>query len=146
MSRLTVITIALALVAGPVTTALAQQPSTPKDAQGQQHQHPQQPQQPGQPGQHHQHGAGGAAPSGPGGMGHGMMHGGMGQGGGMPMAMCAEMMGRRSGGGMGDLLAIPNLSGDPKTAGRMLQMRGEMLRAIADVMTKHGKELAATQP
>jgi hypothetical protein len=139
MSRLTAIAIALALVAGPVTAALAQQPSAPKGTQD----------QPAQQGDQHQHGAGagGAAAGAHGGMmGHGMMHGGMGQGGGMPMAMCAEMMGRRSGGGMADLLAIPNLSGDPKTAGRMLQMRGEILRAIADVMTKHGKELAATQP
>ena len=30
---------------------------------------------------------------------------------------------------------------DPKAAGRMLQMRGEMLKAIGDIMTKHGKAM-----
>jgi hypothetical protein len=30
---------------------------------------------------------------------------------------------------------------DPKAAGRMLQMRGEMLKAIGDIMMKHGKAM-----
>jgi hypothetical protein len=30
---------------------------------------------------------------------------------------------------------------DPKTLGRMLQMRGEMMKAVADVLIKHGQAL-----
>jgi len=30
---------------------------------------------------------------------------------------------------------------DPKTMGRMLQMRGEMLKAAGDILLKHGKML-----
>jgi hypothetical protein len=30
---------------------------------------------------------------------------------------------------------------DPKILGRMLQLRGDMMRAMADVLAKHGKAL-----
>lgn len=33
------------------------------------------------------------------------------------------------------------ISKDPKMAGRMLEMRADMMRAIADVMTKYGKQM-----
>lgn len=59
------------------------------------------------------------APQQPPAMGGGMMHQGM-----MGM-MCPMMMG---GGQM-----------DPKVMGRMLQIRGEMLRAMGDILAKHGK-------
>ena len=70
--------------------------------------------------------------------------GGM-QGGGMMMCPMMEMMGggARSGGMMGG--GMPTMGGqmDPKTVGRMLQMRGEMMKAIADVLIKHGKAMEA---
>jgi hypothetical protein len=46
---------------------------------------------------------------------------------------------------LGDLL--PASASDPRRTGQMLQMCGEMLRAIGDVMVKHGKtmEAAATK-
>ncbi len=56
----------------------------------------------------------------------------MGGGGMMPGMMCPMMMG-----GMG----MMGSSADPKLTGRMLQMRGEMMKAMGDVMMKHGKML-----
>ncbi len=32
---------------------------------------------------------------------------------------------------------------DPKTLGRTLQMRGEIMKAIGDVMIKYGKQMEA---
>lgn len=64
------------------------------------------------------------------------MHGGGMMGGGMMMCpMMGGMMSGMMGGGM--------MGGqtDPKTMGRMLQMRGEMMKAVADVLIKHGKAL-----
>jgi hypothetical protein len=53
--------------------------------------------------------------------------------GAMPMDMCRQMMA----GGM------PGMGGDqkmdPKMMAHMLQMRGEMMKAMGDVMMKHGK-------
>ncbi|HKB24802.1 MAG TPA: hypothetical protein VKG64_07075 [Methylomirabilota bacterium] len=59
-------------------------------------------------------------------------------GGGMGM-MCPMMMGMMGGGGM--------MGGqqDPKLTGRMLQLHGEMMKAMGDVLMKHGKALE-TQP
>jgi hypothetical protein len=74
----------------------------------------------------------------------GMMHGGSG-GGGM---MGGGMMGRgmMGGMGMGDMMGPMMMGqGDPKTMGRMLEMRGEIMKAIGDVMMKHGKAMSAGQ-
>ena len=86
-------------------------------------------------------------PSGqPPGMGPGMMGGGqMGQG----MMMCPMMhqmmqqmmMGGQMGqGGMG-MMGMMGGPADPKTQARMLQMRGEMLKAAGDILLKYGKML-----
>ena len=70
----------------------------------------------------------------------GMMGGGGMQGGGM---MGGGMMGGGMQGMMGGAGVMGMMGGqtDPKTMGRMLQMRGEMLKAIGDVLMKHGKAL-----
>jgi hypothetical protein len=83
-------------------------------------------------------GMGGGMPGG-GLPGSGMMHGGM--MGGMPMmgmmggGMMCPMMGMMGG--------MPMMGGaqDPKTLGRMLQLHGEMMRAVGDVLLKHGRAL-----
>jgi len=69
----------------------------------------------------------------------GMMGGHMGH-----MEMVCPMMG----GGMGMMPRMSPMMGgrmgmgaDPKTTGRMLQMRAEMMKAMADVMLKHGKAM-----
>jgi hypothetical protein len=49
------------------------------------------------------------------------------------------MMGGMMGGGMGTM-GGPT---DAKTQGRMLQLRGEMMKAMGDVLIKHGKALEA---
>lgn len=49
--------------------------------------------------------------------------------------MC-PMMGMMGPGMMGMMAAQ-----DPKTMGRMLKMRGEMMKAMGDVMMKHGAEM-----
>ena len=83
--------------------------------------------------------------------GRGMMHGGM--VGGMPMmggpgGMMCPMMGVMGGGTvggmpMGMMGGVPMMGGaqDPKTLGRMLQLHGEMMRAVGDVLLRHGKAL-----
>ena len=60
---------------------------------------------------------------------HGTAGGGTTQQGGM---MC-PMMGSGSMGMMG------GMGSDPKTMGRMIQMRGEMMMKMGEVMMKHGK-------
>jgi hypothetical protein len=68
-------------------------------------------------------------------MGRGMM--------GMPM-MC-QMMPQMMGGHM-DLLGM--MGGDqidPKTMARMLQLRGDMLKAMGEVLLKHGKAMEEVQ-
>jgi hypothetical protein len=58
--------------------------------------------------------------------------------GGMMCPMMAPGMGMgMMGGSMGMMGGAP----DPKTLGRMLQMRADMMRAMADVMGKYGKAL-----
>lgn len=115
----------LLVLAGP---ALAQQ-SSPRPPAGAQPQAPSPSAPHTGPGMGGMHGGGGM----PGGMmGMGGMHGMMGgstQGmGGMCMPM---MMGMQ---GMMDAQA------DPKTRGLMLQMHGEMMKAVGDVMLKYGKQ------
>jgi hypothetical protein len=69
----------------------------------------------------------------------------------MPMM---GMMGMMSGtasrmGGPMDPMGMMGMKGegqmDPKTRGQMLQMRGEMLKAMGDIMIKHGQALGQTQ-
>ncbi|MBI2467673.1 MAG: hypothetical protein HYV62_07615 [Candidatus Rokubacteria bacterium] len=65
---------------------------------------------------------------------------------GMTGMMCPMMMGGgMMGGGMGmtpmmrEMMAGGRM--DPKVMGRMLQLRGDMLKAMGDVLLKHGKLL-----
>jgi len=73
------------------------------------------------------------------------------QGGGMMgggMMMC-PMMGMMRGGMMGGGMPMMGMMGgqmDPKMMGRMLQMHGEMMKAMADVLIKHGKAMEAQPP
>ena len=83
------------------------------------------------------HGQGGGMHSG--GMHAGGMHGGM-MGGGMCGMMGGGMMGGGMMGGMGQMMGA---QADPKTLGRMLQMRGEVMKAVGDVLIKHGHALEA---
>jgi hypothetical protein len=77
-----------------------------------------------------------------------MMHGGMMRGGAMGGMGGGMMGGGMMGGmpGMGDMMG-PMMSGqgDPKTMGRMLEMRGEIMKAVGDVLMKHGKAMSAGQ-
>jgi hypothetical protein len=94
--------------------------------------------QPQMGGQHQMGGQGGQqeqASGQPSMMGRGMM--------GMPM-MC-QMMPQMMGGHM-DLLGM--MGGDqidPKTMARMLQLRGDMLKAMGEVLLKHGKAMEEVQ-
>ena len=75
-------------------------------------------------------------------MGQGMMGQGMGMMGMMPMM--AQMMGRRmDAGGMLDLMDDGQT--DPKARGRLLQLRGEMFKAVGEVLLKHGQALEQAQ-
>ena len=56
----------------------------------------------------------------------------------MPMMnMCRQMM--------GDMMAMPMMGGttpaDPKERADMLQMRGEMMKAMGDIMMKHARRM-----
>jgi hypothetical protein len=56
----------------------------------------------------------------------------------MPMMdMCRQMM--------GDMMAMPSVGGaasaDPKERADMLQMRGEMMKAMGDIMMKHARRM-----
>lgn len=93
-------------------------------------------QQPGTaPDPHHPAPAAGAAPAPPSASGPAM------KGEGMPMMdMCRQMMG----GGM----AMPMMGGpapaDPKAQAEMLEMRGEMMKAMGDVMMRHARRMQGT--
>jgi hypothetical protein len=56
---------------------------------------------------------------------------------GMPMEMCRQMMGH--------MMAMPMMGGttsaDPKEKADMLQMRGEMMKAMGDIMMKHARRM-----
>jgi hypothetical protein len=63
------------------------------------------------------------------------------KGGDMPMMdMCRQMM--------GDMTAMPMMGGaaptDPKEKADMLQMRGEMMKAMGDIMMKHARRMQGT--
>jgi hypothetical protein len=56
----------------------------------------------------------------------------------MPMMdMCRQMM--------GDMTRMPMMGGaasaDPKEKADMLEMRGEMMKAMGDIMTKHARRM-----
>jgi hypothetical protein len=58
--------------------------------------------------------------------------------GGMPMMdMCRQMM--------GDMTRMPMMGGaapaDPKEKAAMLEMRGEMMKAMGDIMMKHARRM-----
>jgi hypothetical protein len=60
------------------------------------------------------------------------------KGGDMPMMdMCRQMM--------GESMAMPMMGGagpaDPKEKAEMLQMRGEMMKAMGDIMLKHARRM-----
>ncbi len=60
------------------------------------------------------------------------------KGGAMPMMdMCRQMM--------GDLMGMPMMGGaapaDPKERAEALQMRGEMMKAMGDIMMKHARRI-----
>jgi hypothetical protein len=60
------------------------------------------------------------------------------QGGGMPMMdMCRQMM--------AEMMGMPMMGGttpaDPKEKAAMLEMRGEMMKAMGDIMMKHGRRM-----
>ena len=90
-------------------------------------------QQPARPDAHHPPQGGAAAPGmthGPGarrGEGHDMM------------AMCREMMG-----GMGPMGMRGPM--DPKQAAQMMEMRGEMMKAMGEIMMKHAQRLQQAAP
>lgn len=59
------------------------------------------------------------------------------------MGMMCPMMGMMQGGGMegmGMMGGMPNMS-DPKAAARMLKLRGDMMKAMGEVMLKHAQAL-----
>ena len=123
---LATVVLTLVVVAFP---AFAQSPATPPGSE----QTPAQDRQP--PGG----GPRGGMMGGQGGMhGGGMMMGRDRMRGGSGSDMCSMMMG----GGMG-MLGEP---GDPKTAARMLKLRGDMLKAMGEVLLKHGAELEKSVP
>jgi hypothetical protein len=75
-------------------------------------------------------------------MGQGMMGQGM-----CPMCMMPAMASMRE--GPRDLMGLMGIMGDgpmdPKARGRMLQLRGDMLKAMGEVMVKHGRALEQPQ-
>jgi hypothetical protein len=77
-----------------------------------------------------------------GGHGGGGMHPG-----GMPM-MC-QMMGGGAMPMMGGGMPMMGMMGghmDPKAMAQMLQLHGEMMKAVGDVMVRHGKTMEGAKP
>jgi hypothetical protein len=116
----------------PALALVAAAPALAQGAQSQ-HQHDQAPQ------------AAPATPPGAGSAPSGAPHGTM------PMAMCQEMMRGMTGGGMGrgmmggGMMGMPMMGSgggmDPKAMGQMIEMRAEMMKAMADVMLKHARRM-----
>ncbi len=94
-------------------------------------------QAPAAPGPRHpQEGAATPAPPGP-------QHGGM-----MPMEMCRQMMGGQMMGGQmmggGPMAGMHDMHAtDPKMMSEMMELRGEMMKAMGDVMIKHARRMGA---
>ena len=69
------------------------------------------------------------------------------------MEMCRQMMGQGGmmGGGMGPGMMGPGMmggmmmSGDPKQQAEMLAMRGEMMKAMGDIMLKYAQRAQAVK-
>ena len=59
------------------------------------------------------------------------------------MDMCRQMMGASMMGGMMPMGAGPNQPADPKAMAQMMEMRGEMMKTMGDIMMKHAKKLGA---
>jgi hypothetical protein len=57
------------------------------------------------------------------------------------MDMCRQMM---SGGMMATPMMGAPASADPKERAEMLQMRGEMMKAMGDVMMRHARQMQGT--
>lgn len=57
----------------------------------------------------------------------------------MPMEMCRQMM---MGGSMMSMTAGAHAQPmDPKMMGQMMEMHGEMMKAMGDIMMKHAKKM-----
>jgi hypothetical protein len=63
---------------------------------------------------------------------------------GMPMMMC-QMMPQMMGTQMDPMSMIGGDQMDPKTMARMLQLRGDMLKAMGEVLLKHAKAIEGAQ-
>ena len=64
-------------------------------------------------------------------------------GGMMPMMdMCREMMSGHP--AMGPGMMGGGQPSDPKTTAQMMEMRGEMMKAMGDIMLKHAKKMRGT--
>ena len=56
------------------------------------------------------------------------------------MQMCRQMMGHE--GPMGGMMGMmPMMSGDPKQQAEMMAMRGEMMKAMGDIMMKYAERM-----
>lgn len=66
--------------------------------------------------------------------------GGMGPGMGRPQHR-ESGPGMRPGGMMEMMMPTPGPDADSSTRGRWMQMRGEMMKAMGDIMLRHGREL-----
>ena len=78
-------------------------------------------------------------------MGHGAMGAGAMQG-MAPGGPAHRGMGPATRGGMMGMMPMPGPEADPKARGRWMQMRGEMMKAIGDILLRYGRELEATAP
>lgn len=128
------LTTAVAVLASTSYVTAQMQPGAPSPTA----QAPAPPQQPAPPrhqmlGQHHMGG----------------MHGGMGMIGQQEMIMCPVMGGMMGSGGMGMTGRMPGdmramgmaMPSDPKMLAWMLKLRGEMMKAMGEVMMKHGQAI-----
>lgn len=75
----------------------------------------------------------------------------------MPMAMCRPMMGHEMAGGheamggmaigMGPMMrGAPAHPMDPETMAQMMEMRGEIMKPVGDIMMKHAKKIGGAGP
>jgi hypothetical protein len=71
------------------------------------------------------------------------------------MDMCREMMGGHGmrggrgmmgGGMMGPGMMGGGQPGDPRAMAQMMEMRGEMMKAMGEIMLKHAKKLQEAPP
>ena len=63
-------------------------------------------------------------------------------GGGMPMMdMCRQMMGGATGMPMQGMPMMQGMPADPKQRAAMLEMHGEMMKTMGDVMMKHARRM-----